>query len=38
MTGREFWCRITFRHRGRVGYILGSGPFWMCDHCGTVLR
>lgn len=33
-----FWCRLTRRHRGQVGYILHSGPFWMCDNCGSVIR
>jgi hypothetical protein len=31
-------CVITLQHRGQVGYILRSGPFWMCDRCGTVIR
>lgn len=34
----RWWCRLTLRHGGRVGYILGSGPYWICDNCGTVLR
>ena len=32
------WCRITFRHRGQVDYILHSGAFWMCDNCGEIIR
>lgn len=32
------WCRVTLRHKGEVGYILHSGAFWMCDHCGEVIR
>jgi hypothetical protein len=35
---RRWWCRLTLRHRGEVGYILNSGPYWMCDNCGEVVR
>lgn len=31
-------CHLLRRHRGEVGYILGSGPYWMCDSCGEVIR
>jgi hypothetical protein len=38
------WCRVTFRHRGRIGstrHLTGpgqGGPFWMCDRCGEIRR
>ena len=34
----RLWCRITRHHRGQVGFLLHSGAFWMCDHCGEVTR
>ena len=35
---QRVWCRITGRHRGHVDYILDVGAFWMCSHCGEVVR
>jgi len=33
---RAWWC--GWFHRGEVGYFLDTGPFWMCDTCGRVVR
>ncbi len=32
------WCRMTFRHKGEVHFTMRTGPYWICDHCGDVLR
>jgi len=32
------WCRMTGRHRGLVDYTDKTGPYWMCDRCGEVVR
>lgn len=35
---RVLWCRVTGRHKGGVDYTHKTGPFWMCDECGLVVR
>jgi hypothetical protein len=35
---RILWCRMTGRHKGVVDYTYKTGPYWMCDHCGEVVR
>lgn len=32
------WCRMTGRHKGVVDYTYKTGAYWMCDHCGEVVR
>jgi len=32
------WCRMTFRHKGRVHYTLRTGAYWECDNCGEISR
>ena len=32
------WCRLRGKHKGSVHFFNDTGPFWMCDHCGCIVR